>query len=66
MAMGLPNDEVAILFCRVIRVRDRGTEWVAEDRCSFLEGNLMPAQIDSGLLRIPFEYHALSVAVFTL
>ena len=56
------NDDVTVLFLRVVRVRDGDAECITKDRRSFAERDFVPADILRFLFRVPLKFHMGSVA----
>ena len=62
---GKTDRNEAIFLGRVIRVRNRDAERIAKDRRRFGKSNFVLAEVFSGLVLIPFEFHGTSLPVWT-
>jgi len=62
VALRQANDDVTVLFLRVVRVRDSGAECITKDLRGFAERDFVLADILRFLFRVPLKFHTGSVA----
>ncbi len=59
------NDDVPILFLRVVGVGDSDAERITEDRRSLAKRDFVPTDILCFFFRVPLKFHVSSVATLS-